>query len=189
LTFAQLRKRVPPDARPGLRAALDAAVAEGQMRCEHGVYSLITEALRRDVLAAFIALADEPAPVAASNGKVQRAAGWRSPLAAEVAALLTEESTGLPCATVATRLHRRPAAVLAALRSHPCFVRQGRTRGARWRVTAEAMASLGSGRNGKEWEPALGLALGHLALNRLEAAERELTSLKAQLSEQGEPAA
>jgi hypothetical protein len=163
--------------------ALDAEVAAGRLRCDGGVYSIITEAFPRAVLAALLALTDEGTTAAVGNGKVE----CREQLAAEVAAMLAEEPFGLPCSVLAARLHRRLADVLAVLREHSCFVRSGRTRGVRWRLTVEAMASMGSGRNGKECEPFLGQALGHLMVNRLEAAERELAMLKAQLDEE-EPA-
>jgi hypothetical protein len=189
LTLAQLQARSPcPE---GLRVALDAEVATGRARCENGVYSIITEAFPRQVLAGLLALTEPSTKLAVTNGTTVQGAESREQLrlAADLAALLAEEPFGLPCKRLALRLHRRLTDVLAALNTHDCFEREGKTRGARWRLVREK-ASLGS-REGMGWNlrPPLDLALGLLVLDRLEAAERELVALKASLRGQEKPAA
>jgi hypothetical protein len=62
----------------------------------------------------------------------------------DLSRVLDGEPFGLPCVELVARLKRRRGDVLAALRADPRFEHEGRTRGSRWRLAADA----GLGRNG-----------------------------------------
>lgn len=82
--------------------------------------------------------------VALARAEGQHARPLPGPLAVAVAAVLVGEYGGLPCSTIATRLRRRKADVLATLRAHDAFTSSGSTSGRRWYVNPEtALADLG----------------------------------------------
>jgi hypothetical protein len=196
LTLAQLQARSPRS--EGLLPALRAEVEAGRVRCENGVYSVVTEAFPRHVLAAFLALTElsttppsttQPSTTSPITNRAVHNIESREQLqlTADLEALLTAEPFGLSCNALARKMRRRRTDVLAALDTDPRFLRVGKTNGRRWRLAP--MTEGVRDRTGRTLQPPLGRALGHLMLNRLEAAERELAALKAQHRDEEMPAA
>jgi hypothetical protein len=180
LTFAELAAPLRTRARARLRSVLRDEVAGGRIRLdEDGRYALVVEAFPRDLLAALLGLSeDETAPATRTNS-ASRPDRDRSPLADDLAALLATEPVGLSCDKLASKLRRRRAVVLIALRSDDRFTHDGERRGSRWRLRDGY---------GTDNAPPRSRALAQLALARWEAVEAELEALRARLGEEGESA-
>jgi hypothetical protein len=97
-------------------------------------------------------------------------------LADDLAAVLTAEPLGLPCAELTARVKRRRGDVLTALRADPRFEHHGRNRGSRWRLAA----GVDRGRNGAgfraDGQPELGSDPSSQPARRERAGERSRPS-------------